>query len=59
MNLLKLAMDGSAEAICVLHAVKSEPIDHLRDSLTRIEAEFVKQRQAHKPLNIKIPSSKS
>ena len=35
--------------------VKDDPIEHLRDSLTRIEAKFVKQRQARKPLNIKIP----
>jgi hypothetical protein len=55
VNLLKLAMEGSPESVCVLRAVKGKLIDHLRDFLGRIEVEFVKQKKAFKPLNIKIP----
>jgi hypothetical protein len=44
VDVLKLAMDASPEALCVLRALKGEPADHLRDVLTRIQVVAVRTK---------------
>eukprot|EP00624_Nannochloropsis_granulata_P005759 evm.model.NODE_41154_length_22195_cov_27.575174.1 len=44
VDVLKLAADASPEALCVLRALKGEPVDHLCDVLTRIKIVAVKTK---------------
>ncbi|GAB5032165.1 Hypothetical protein NocV09_00801320 [Nannochloropsis oceanica] len=44
VDVLKLASDASPEALCVLRALKGEPVDHLCDVLERIKIVAIKTK---------------
>jgi len=54
-DVLKLVTDASPEALCVLRALKGEPVDHLRDVLARIQVVAVKAKSGKmRPLKVSL-----